>query len=73
MNPTKSFFASKTLWGAIVTSLPLVLNLFGFKITDLPAFNEAASASIDAGTQLVGIAMVIWGRLTATKALVIRN
>lgn len=72
ITPTKSVLASKTIWGALITALPLVLGLFGLKVSDVPAFTEATTAAVDGGTQLVGLALVIWGRLTAAKALVIK-
>lgn len=67
MNDTKSWLASRTVWGGIVAVLAAVAGLFG-----LP---------IDAGTQaqlietLVAVAggvgglLAIWGRVKADKAI----
>lgn len=74
MNPdVKSIFASKTLWSAVIAALPTVLGLFGFKITDLAGFTAGSEQIIDGIVTLVGTAGVVYGRIKANKALVIKS
>jgi len=70
---TKSFLASKTLWGVLVAALPAILGLFGLHITDMGAFTEQAQANVDSITTLVGSGLAIYGRVKANAALVVKN
>lgn len=64
--PTKSVFASKTVWGLIVTALgalaPMVLPLVGLEIGDLNKLIEA-----------FGIVLALIGRLSADKPLSLKG
>jgi hypothetical protein len=67
---TKSFLQSKTLWGALVAALPALLRLLGLET--LPGFTEQASAAVGEITTLVGAGIAVYGRITATKNLVVK-
>lgn len=74
----KWFLKSKTIWGALIGFLPPLLELIG--IAPAPEAIEALNASgasfldvlwtlVNAGNEVVGAALVIWGRLTAKTSL----
>ena len=70
MNESKSPFASKTLWGAVMTIVALVLALgFGvdFSLGEQAELTEKIVVAIEAVTATFGPLFVIWGRLTAKK------
>lgn len=71
MNDTKSLFASKTIWGVVVTALPAILKLFGFET--LPGFEESAAETINGLTTAFGAVLAVYGRITATKNLVAKK
>lgn len=70
---TKSFLKSLTMQGAAVTSLGAVgiggavATLLGF--AGVPIEGSEVNQLIDAGTQIVGIVMVVAGRMRATTSL----
>lgn len=66
---TKSILTSKTIWGALLALLPALLSLFG--LDTLPGFQEQASAVVEQVITLVGGALAIYGRIVATKQLVV--
>jgi len=68
-NPPKNVFASKTIWGVIIAALPGILKIFGIDVA--PGFSEHAQALIDGGITLFGSLLAFWGRITATKSLVV--
>ena len=70
---TKSVFASKTVWGIAIAALPTLLGLLGYKVSDVAAFTSGAEDAINSIITLVGSAVAIWGRIVATKNLVIKN
>lgn len=70
---TKSVFASKTIWGVVIAALPTVLALVGYKVSDVAAFTSGAEEIVGAIVTLAGSAVAIWGRISATKALVVKN
>lgn len=59
MQDTKSWLQSKTIWMALVAIAPLLSSKVGF---DLPA-------TLNDVLEIVGIAGVIWFRITAKTAL----
>ncbi len=67
---TKTFLASKTVWGVIAMALPALLPLFGvsFGVDDTTVVNDAA----DKVFQAVGALVALWGRFTATTKLVVK-
>lgn len=65
----KSVFASKTIWGAIVMIVPTILGLFGITAAESAQAVNHVTTIVSHGVELVGFVMVLWGRLTATKAL----
>lgn len=73
---TKPFYQSKTLAGALIMLVSLVLQL-----TASPALPDAdlqqATVQLDqviSGISgLVGFALVVWGRIKGSKALTISN
>ena len=71
MNDVKSFIESKTIWGAVIAVAPTVANLFGFSVT--PADVAQVSSNVDAIVTGFGALMVVWGRVTATKAVGLRG
>jgi len=70
---TKSIFASKTVWGIVIAALPTVLGLFHYKVSDVASFTAGAEEIVGAVVTLAGSAMAIWGRVVATKNLVVKN
>jgi hypothetical protein len=65
----KFFLTSKTIIGGLIASLPAILSAFGVEVPELGAFGDAAIGVLDALNEGIGLAMVVWGRLTATKTL----
>ena len=68
---TKPWYASKTIWGAIVTILSLLLSLKGIKIDE-----QTKQLLIDQGTAMVtavgafvGSILAIYGRIKAEKRI----
>lgn len=73
MNPEiKSMFASKTLWGIIIASLPSVLGMFHLHITDTAAFAAGAQDMVDTIITLSGSVFAAYGRFKATTSLVVK-
>lgn len=67
MTDYKSIFASKTVWAGIVVVLATLAQFFGYEI------NAADQASIvvilTQAATLIGGAVAIYGRVTATKKI----
>lgn len=67
----KPFWQSKTLWGAVLLVLGAILSSFGVEVT--PSEQETIAISglqmVGAGTELVGLVMVIYGRFKAKQKL----
>lgn len=70
---TKSIFLSKTVWGAVIAASPAILALFGYRVSDSAAFTSGAEDVVNSVVTLVGAAVAVYGRLVATKNLVVRN
>lgn len=66
----KSVFASKTIWGILLAAAPTVAQLFGYQLS--AQFSEHASALIDQLVQLGGLVFAAYGRIVATKQLVVK-
>jgi len=67
MNETKSKWASLTVWGGIGTILAYLLNRFGFEVDD--ATLQQIIDLISQFGELVGVLIMIIGRIRATKRL----
>lgn len=65
MNDTKSWLASKTVWGGVIAVLAAVAGLFGLPIDT--GMQEEAVAILTAIAGGVGGLLAIWGRLKANK------
>ena len=63
----KFFLKSKTIMGALVTLAPTIAVLFGYTMTedDSAMITETGDAII----QLIGAALVVYGRVTAEEKL----
>lgn len=70
---TKNILASKTIWGVVIAALPTLLSLLGYKVSDVAAFTSGAEDAINSIITLAGSAVAVWGRITATKNLVVKN
>jgi len=71
MFDVKSVFASKTLWGLVITAAPTIAGWFGLSITaaDATAGVGYLQNTITAGMELIGWATILWGRLSAKTQL----
>ncbi len=67
MTSIKSFFASKTVWGAIIAILPNVAAIVGLNIA--PGDAAAVGGHVQEIAAAVGGLIAIWGRVTATKRI----
>jgi uncharacterized membrane protein len=63
----KFFLKSKTIIGALVTMAPTIATLFGFTFTE----NDSVMISqvADGIIQILGAALVVYGRLNAKEKL----
>jgi len=78
MMDSKWILKSKTIWGAIIGFLPPLLVLIGATPDPeaISTLSQAGSGFLDglwallnAGNEVIGAALVVWGRLTAKTAL----
>ncbi len=58
----KIFIKSKTLWGVLIGIVPLLATAAGMEAPDLGAISQAGLNFLDAVNELVGAALVLWGR-----------
>jgi hypothetical protein len=70
---TKSLLASKTLWGVLIAALPTIASLLGYQIADVAGFTAGANEAVDGIIALVGSALAVYGRVTATAKLVAKK
>lgn len=70
---TKNILLSKTVWGVVISLLPSLLSLFHLQVSDVAAFTAGSEQLVDQCIQLAGAAFAVYGRLKATKALVVSN
>lgn len=71
MSGSKKWYLSKTLWGGIIILASTILSYFGYSVseTDAETFVDALLSSIETVANLVGIILVIYGRIKATKVM----
>lgn len=63
----KSLFASKTIWGALLAIAAPVVGMAGYTMT---AADQAEIVTlVTSAMSLVGGAVALWGRITATKRI----
>ena len=67
----KSIFASKTIWGGVIMIAPTIAQLLGLNLSAADAADAVArGTSLVTGLiETVGLFVVIWGRMTAKKAV----
>lgn len=71
MTGSTKWYLSKTIWGAIILLVSMILGFFGYTITaeEQATFTDALLSSLNAVGDLIGLILVIYGRLTATKVI----
>jgi hypothetical protein len=72
MNDSKQWYLSKTIWGAVVAFLSMVAGaIFGVEVdADTQAvLVDQVVAGVSAVITLIGLVMVVIGRLSAKKAI----
>lgn len=67
MEESKSWYASKAVWGGIVAVGAGVAGVFGYTMT--PADQEQIVLAVTGIAGIVGGLVSIWGRMKATKAV----
>lgn len=63
----KPWYASKTIWGAVVVLLSVMASHFGLTLTD--SDSDSLVNALSAVGETVGSILVIWGRVRATKQI----
>lgn len=73
MEYRKFFLQSKTVIGAILIALSMVAPLLGweFTATDANTFVEKVGVFFDSFAEVIGLALVLWGRFTAQGPLAV--
>jgi hypothetical protein len=68
---TKPWYASKTIWGAIVTIVSLLLSLKGIQIDEKTKqlLIDQGTAAVTALGAFIGSLMAIYGRIRAEKKI----
>jgi uncharacterized membrane protein len=71
MEETKSWWQSKTIWGAVITIIALIASLFGYQIDPQTQqiILDRTMAIVTAVGTIVGSVMAIYGRIKATKRI----
>jgi len=71
MTGSKKWYLSKAIWGAIILLVSTILGFFGYTISaeEQATFTDALLSSINAVGNVIGLILVIYGRLNATKVL----
>ena len=64
---TKTIWTSKTIWGAVIMVLPILLPLVGINVSegDIATGVSKVQTVLNSGLELFGFAMVIIGRMKA--------
>lgn len=70
---SKPIWQSKTLIGVLIAALPSLAKAFGYEISDVASFTAGASEAVDGIIALVGSALAVYGRITATAKLVAKK
>ncbi|WP_316978034.1 hypothetical protein [Shumkonia mesophila] len=68
----KFVLRSKTIIGGLLTTVPLIMRIAGVEAppeAEIEALGASLQTLIDVGAEAVGLALVIWGRITAKTAL----
>tara|TARA_Y100000310_G_scaffold258098_1_gene266380 strand:- start:694 stop:897 length:204 start_codon:yes stop_codon:yes gene_type:complete len=65
----RNLFASRTIWGAVVAGTGLVLNTFFGDGTFVGAEQAKAIEGITTLAEVVGLVLVVWGRIKAKGPL----
>ena len=60
----KGLVQSKTIFGGLVMAIPVVFKLFGIEVGA-----EDAQIVFEAGVEVFGLIMVVWGRMGAKKKI----
>lgn len=63
----KKWYASKGIWGGVITLLSVILTVLGYQLT--PEDQELIVASITAVMGGIGGLLAIWGRVRASKPI----
>lgn len=73
MEDTKNFLQSKTIIGSLILIVSMLLPMFGIEFSADEAENLSGkvAAALDAGAEVFGLILIIWGRFTAKKALTV--
>jgi hypothetical protein len=68
---TKPWYASKTIWGAIVTIISLLLSLKGIQIDEQTkqVLIDQGTAAITAVGTFIGSIVAVYGRIKAEKKI----
>ena len=71
MYDEKAWWASKTIWGALVAGFSALLALFGVQVDEASqrALIDATLGFVSAAGVLGGLVMTIWGRVAARKKI----
>lgn len=70
-NEIKNPFASKTIWGALLVVAGLAGKAVGVDVPkdEISGVIDTLSANWEAIAQVIGVAMTVWGRFTASKKI----
>ena len=73
MVPTKPFWASVTLWGAVATFFGIALPGFGIHVdpTAVTNFFNSWQQMLDSILTFGGMLMTVYGRIRATKQITV--
>lgn len=72
MGDSKSIFASKTFWGAVISVLGKLSGVvFGVEIGEdsVAQITDLTIAAVSFGTSFIGDVLAVYGRVKATKAI----
>ena len=67
MSGIKNFFASKTIWGALLAVTAGVLSMAGYTVS--PEDQASLLELVAGGGSLIGGALALYGRIKATKRI----
>lgn len=72
--PTSKFvLKSKTILGGLIAAVPGIGTALGVEIPELHSIQQSLFSVLDHFNELVGLALVAWGRVTATTDLVLKG
>ena len=67
MNTTKKWYMSKGVWGAVITLIAVIAQLFGYQID--PELQQQAVSQITTIIAGVGGLVALYGRIKAEKKI----